>query len=81
MNKRGVGALFCLMAVLLFSARYIAAAIFMSGVSSWDSDLFNVGLDYVGPSLLILSIISLIVGIIYLVCAEASERKKSSNGM
>ena len=45
MNKRGVGAIFCLIASILFSARYIAAAIFMSGVLSWDAGLFQADLN------------------------------------
>ncbi len=51
MNKRGTGAVFCLVAAILFAKRYIAAAIFISGVSSWDSALFKAGLQYVGMPL------------------------------
>lgn len=75
MGKRGVGAIFCLIAAILFSARYIAAAVFMSGVSSWDEALFAVGLKYIGSPLLTLSIVSFIIGIGYLVWAEVSEKK------
>ena len=75
MNRRITGAIFCLIAGLLFAARYIAAAVFMSNVSSWDSDLFAAGLEHQGPALLILSIISLIAGIIYLVWAEMEDRR------
>lgn len=45
MNRRGAGVVFCLIAAVLFSARYIAAAIFMSGAQSWDSVLFANGLE------------------------------------
>lgn len=48
MNKRGTGAIFCLIGSLLFDARYITAAIFMSNVSSWDSMLLAEGLEYQG---------------------------------
>lgn len=75
MNKRGTGAIFCLIGGLLFAARYITAAIFMSNVSSWDRMLFAVGLEDQGHGLLIFSVISLIIGIIYLVWAEIEERK------
>lgn len=78
MSKRGVGALFCLIASILFSARYIAAAIFMSGVSSWNSDLFKAGLEYVGTPLLHLSMLSLIVGVGYLVWEEILDKKENS---
>ncbi|MBS5988027.1 hypothetical protein [Clostridium sp.] len=76
MNKRGVGAIFCLIASILFSARYIAAAIFMSGVLSWDAGLFQAGLEYVGTPLLYLSILSLIVGVGYLVWEERGNNKE-----
>lgn len=76
MNKRGTGTIFCLIGTMLEAARYIAAAIFMSGVASWDAGLFACGLEYVGDYLSILSIIALTVGIIYLVSGEIEEWKK-----
>ena len=66
MNNKGVGAVFCAIAAFLWAARYVAAAIFMSGVLSWDGELFRAGLSYVGSPLLIGAIISLIVGIAFL---------------
>ncbi len=62
MNNKGIGTVFCLISALLISAKYISAAIFMSGVSSWDAALFVAGLGYVGPVLTIASIIALIIG-------------------
>lgn len=76
MNKRGVGAIFCFIAAILFATKYISAAIFMSGALSWDSELFQAGLGYVGSPLQVLSVISLIIGIIYLAYAEFEDRKK-----
>ncbi len=75
MNKRGAGVLFCLIAAILFSARYISAAIFMSGVVSWSNDLFLSSLEYIGYPLLSLSTLSLIVGVAYLIWAEWEEWK------
>ena len=51
MNNKGVGAVFCLIAALLMAAKYLAAAIFMSGVVSWSGELFRSGLEHVGPPL------------------------------
>ena len=76
MTKRSVGVIFCLISALLFSTRYISAAIFMSNISSWDSELFAAGLEYVGSPLLTFSIISLIVGVFYLIWGEMSEKRK-----
>lgn len=76
MNKRTTGVIFCLIAAMLFSCRYISAAIFMSGILTWSNELFNAGLEYIGSPLLVLSILSLICGAVYLVWAEIGEPKK-----
>lgn len=76
MNKRVTGGLFCLASSILFSARYISAAIHVSPIVSWDKDMFSMSLGYVGLELLFASIFSLIIGVIYLVSAEFDERKK-----
>jgi len=71
MNKRGAGVSFCFIAAFLFSVRYISAAIiFGSGVSSWNQRLFNALLEYIGSTLVVLSVISLGVGVTYLLMAE-----------
>lgn len=76
MGKRFVGGIFCLSSAILFSSRYIAAAIFMSGISSWNSGLFEAGLESVGTPLFLLSVASLGIGLAYLVWAEISENRK-----
>ena len=73
MSRRGAGVSFCFIAAFLFSIRYISAAIFGSGVSSWNRGLFNAMLAYTGNTLIILSIISLGVGTAYLVLAEKEK--------
>ena len=79
MNNKGIGSIFCLIAAVLTAARYMAAAIFMSNVSSWDAGLFASGLEYIGPELKIASIISLVVGIVFLgvgIYQDIKEKKK-----
>ncbi len=79
MNNKGTGAVFCLIAAILAAARYIAAAVFMSNVTSWNAQLFQCGLDYVGSPLKIMAVISLIVGIVFLalgVCQDLRKTKK-----
>ncbi len=66
MNNKGVGAVFCLISAILISVRYISAALFMSGVSSWDAELFAQGLEYIGPFLPVMAVIALIIGVIFL---------------
>lgn len=66
MENKNVGAIFCFMSAVLISARYISAAIFMSGVASWNATLFAAGLEYVGPFLAIAAGIAFIIGILFL---------------
>lgn len=73
MNRRGAGVAFCCMATFLFVGRYICAAIFGSNVSSWDAELFDHMLMYIGNDLLILSVAALIIGLIYIVWAEVEK--------
>ena len=70
MNRRGTGVVFCLIAALLFSARFISAAIWGSGVTTWSGEIFDAMYNNIGNRLTIASAISLIVGIVYLVWAE-----------
>ena len=76
MNNKGVGAIFCLISAILASARYIAAAIFMSNVTSWDSSLFQAGLSYVGSPLKVAAIVALIAGICFLGYGLLQDLKK-----
>ncbi len=77
MNNKITGAIFCLIAAILAGARYVAAAIFMSNVSSWSAELFRDGLNYVGPNLLIAAIVALAAGICFLVCGFVQNMKKA----
>ncbi len=61
MENKIVGAIFCFMSAILISARYISAAIFMSGVVSWDATLFAAGLEYVGPFLPVAVVLHLLL--------------------
>ena len=78
MTKRSVGVIFCLISALLFSARYISAAIYMSSAILWNSELFAAALEYVGSPLLTFSIISLVAGVFYLIWGEMSEKENST---
>lgn len=78
MNKRGAGVMFCLIGAILISARYITAAVYLSASTSWDGELFHNALGYTGNTLLVLSVISFAVGIVYLIVAEIEEHKSSS---
>ena len=77
MNNKGVGAVFCLIAAVLTAARYLTAAVFMSNVSSWSAELFQRGLEYVGSPLTIMAVVSLIVGIVFLVLGIRQDLRES----
>ena len=74
MNNKGVGAIFCLIAAILTGVKYIAAAIFMSNITSWNADLFQDGLSYNGSLLTILSIIALVIGLCYLAMGFVKDK-------
>lgn len=75
MTRRGTGIAFIAISAFLISTKYISAAIFGSGVSSWSQDLFDRMLTYVGYTLNIFSVLSLLVGILYIVWGEYEELK------
>ena len=77
MNNKGVGAVFCLISALLMAARYVSAAIFMSGVASWNSELYRAGLEYIGLALPIAAIAALIIGVIFLGVGIFQDKKGS----
>ncbi len=83
MNKRGTGISFIAIAALLFSSKYIAAAIFGSNVVSWDEELFKAMLSYIGNPLSTMSFWSLLIGIVYIGWAEYEEiiAKKKANSL
>ena len=73
MNKRGTGVAFIAIAAFLFSAKYISAAIFGSGLASYNEELFNAMLSYIGNPLSICSIIALLLGLAYIAWGEYEE--------
>ncbi len=75
MNNKGVGAVFCLIAAILTAVRYVSAAIFMSGVASWDSGLFRAGLEYIGPALPTAAIAALAAGVVFLAAGIIQDIK------
>jgi len=79
MNNKGVGSIFCLISALLMCTRYLSVAIFMSGVPNWSSELFSAGLEYVGSPLKVASIISLVVGILFLIYGVYQDVKKDKS--
>jgi hypothetical protein len=74
MNKRTTGVGLLAIAAFLYATRYIAAAIFGSGIASFSTELFRSMLQYVGIAPLIWSILAAIAGVAYLVWAESDER-------
>lgn len=76
MNNKGVGVIFCLISVILVSAKYISAAMFMSNIATKDASLFKKRLEYVGPFLSIEAIIAMVIGILFLGYGLYTDSKK-----
>ena len=75
MSRRSTGTILIAVSAFLYAAHFIAAAIFGSGVLSWDAGLFKAMLEYTDHGLHSASLISLIGGVLYLIWAEFSEVK------
>ena len=76
MSRRTTGAVLIAAASLLYVTRFIAAAIFGTGFTTWSTKHFNTLLGYVDQGLTTWSIAALAAGIIYLVWAEISDWRK-----
>lgn len=76
MSRRCAGTLFICIAAMLFISKYITAAIFGSNATIWTSETFDILLNSLGNTLNYLSLISLLIGISYIVWAEVIELKK-----
>jgi len=70
MSRRAAGVVLVGCAALLEAARYLSAAIYGSNMISWNADLFQAMLQYVGNGLMVWSLVLLAVGIGYLIWAE-----------
>jgi len=73
MSRRTTGTVLLAVSALLYASRYLAAAIFGSGISSWSTELFNTMLHNVGPGLLLWSRMAFLAGLVYLVLAEVES--------
>jgi hypothetical protein len=70
MSKRTTGTILLFIAALLYATRYIAAAIFGSGMLGWSAENFQALLQYVGSDLTTWSIVALVLGVVYVLWAE-----------
>ncbi|WCT57138.1 hypothetical protein PQ456_06385 [Paenibacillus kyungheensis] len=75
MNKRAAGISLIAIAAFLYSVKYMSAAIWGSGTTTWNSELFDTFSNSVGQAPLYLSWISLAAGILYLYHAEAEQKR------
>lgn len=78
MNRRSMGVVFICIAAFLYSVRYICAAIWVSGTNGWGWPHFKEALHNLGSGLLLFSIISLIIGVIYLAISEFENNLKNT---
>ena len=76
MNFKGTGAIFCLIAAILASVRYFAAALYVSGAPTISPEVFQAALTSVGPALLIAAIVALVIGVCFLALGFVRDGKK-----
>lgn len=75
MSRRTTGIVLIAIAACLYATVFLSAAIWGSGVASWNSELFSSLLDYVDQGLSTWSLVALVIGLVYLVWGELDERK------
>ena len=78
MNKLGAGVILIALGGFLECARYISAAVYMSGMPSQSRELFADGLSYVGSRLMILAGIAAFAGVVLAAAGlwESYQKKK-----
>ena len=76
MEKYISGAIFCMIAAILQSAKYIATAVYMSGLGTQSRELFQSGLEYVGPGPDIMAAAAIACGALLIVWGIIDSRKK-----
>ncbi|MCX7570290.1 hypothetical protein OS242_09975 [Tumebacillus sp. DT12] len=77
MTRRSAGVAFIGFAIWLFGIRYVAAAIYGAGISvdnEYSKETFARFLSYIGDLPLTLSIVSLVIGLLYLLWAEREAK-------
>jgi hypothetical protein len=70
MSRRTTGISFIIISAFLYATRFVAAAIWGSGFSSWNTENFLALLGYVDQGLTTWSVVALVVGLIYLAWGE-----------
>ncbi|MCE7792177.1 hypothetical protein K8O68_07030 [Salipaludibacillus sp. CUR1] len=81
MTRRGTGVAFIAISAFLISTKYISAAVFGSGVASWNEQLFNNMLEYVGNLLSNFSLLALVIGIGYIIWGEYDALKAKKENL
>jgi hypothetical protein len=76
MSRRITGILFLAISACLYATRFITAAIWGSGFSTWSAENFINLLGYVDQGLTTWSIIALLMGLIYLIWGEVEEIRR-----
>lgn len=77
MNKLGAGIALIMSGCIMQSAKFIAAAIYMSGTASQSKDLFENGLEYVGSRLDIMAALAACAGVAFVVWYLTDIYRKS----
>lgn len=75
MDKKILGGIFILTSGILYSSMYISASIYGSGDGPKSKDLFKTYLGYTSDGLIIPIIITLIIGVGFIIYSELKKNK------
>lgn len=76
MSRRKVGVSFLAISAFLYATRFMAAAVWGSGFSTWNTKNFSALLRYVDQGLTTWSVVALVAGLVYLVWAEIGKESR-----
>lgn len=76
MTRRSLGLGFCGIAAFLFASRYLCAAIYATTLPQSNGSIFRQFYDYIGSDLTAAAVVSLAVGIAYIIWGEFSDRQR-----
>ena len=77
MSRRKTGVTFIAISALLFTTRFISAAIWGSGFTSWNTERFHTLLGYVDQGLTTYAVVALVFGALYILWAEIRALTKA----
>ncbi|OEH53111.1 hypothetical protein AQ616_17680 [Oceanobacillus sp. E9] len=80
MNKSIFGSFLLLISALLYATRYLCSAIMMVNSGEWGEEVFSLYLSFIPNGLMVATVASLIIGIVFIVWEFIEKGKVNISG-